>query len=203
MGINILGSYDSLEALLAALAAGTLTGNNPPQIGDAYIVNGDIYIWDGDEFINTGRLKGEPGESYYLHIKYSNDGLTFTAEDGEEIGKYIGIRVDSNPIDSLLFSDYTWSQFRGNDGFGYEYIFRISDKFEAPDVPTEITDTDVAPKDWTDDPTGVDSINKYEWCCYRKSDENGKWGPWKGKQGGSKAWLFAMYAESVAGATGR
>ena len=201
--INILGSYDSLEELNSAKDNGTLKGNNPPLIGDSYLVNGDIYIWDGDEFINGGRLKGEPGESVYFHIKYSDDGLTFTSNNGETIGKFIGTRVDSNPIDSMVFSDYTWSQFRGNDGFGYEYIFQRSKTFEAPDVPTENTDTDIAPYGWTDDPTGVDMEYKYEWCCYRQSDENGKWGPWKGKTGGNKAWLFAMYAEGIPGATGK
>lgn len=202
-GINILGSYDSEEQLNEAWHAGTLPGNNPPQIGDSYIVNGDIYVFDGDEFLNCGRLKGEPGESTYLHIKYSDDGITFTKGNGETIGKYIGIRVDYVEQDSDIFSDYTWSRFRGNDGFGYEYIFQLSTENIAPFVPTEITATGIAPEGWTADPTGVSSTVKYEWCCYRKSDEEGQWGPWTGRSGGSYAWLFAMWAESLPGETGK
>ena len=202
-GVRILGSYDSEEQLNAAWHAGTLPGNNPPQTGDSYIVNGDIYVFDGDEFLNCGRLKGEPGQSQYLHIKYSDNGYSFTSGNGETIGKYIGIRVDSTEQDSNVFSDYTWSRFRGNDGFGYEYIFKLSAENVAPMVPTEITATGIAPEGWTADPTGVSSTVKYEWCCYRKSDEDGKWGPWTGRSGGEYAWLFAMWAESLPGETGR
>lgn len=202
-GVRILGSYDSEDELNSAWQSGTLKGNNPPQIGDSYIVNGDIYVFDGDEFLNCGRLKGEPGESTYLHIKYSDDGISFTKGNGETIGKYIGIRVDYTKNPSSVFSDYTWSRFRGNDGFGYEYIFQLSTENVAPFVPTEITATGIAPEGWTADPTGVTSEIKYEWCCYRKSNEEGQWGPWTGRSGGSYAWLFAMWAESMPGETGK
>lgn len=201
-GINILGSFDSEEALIAAWQSGTLP-KEPEETGDAYVVDGNIYVFDGDEFLNCGYIKGEPGQSTYLHIKYSDDGYSFTSNNGETIGKYIGIRVDYVEQDSSIFSDYTWSRFRGNDGFGYEYIFQLSTENIAPTVPTQITATGVAPTGWTEDPTGVDSTNKYEWCCYRKSDEDGNWGPWTGRSGGSYAWLFAMWAESLPGETGK
>lgn len=202
-GVRILGSYDSEDELNSAWQSGTLKGDNPPQTGDSYIVNGDIYVFDGDEFLNCGRLKGEPGESTYLHIKYSDDGISFTKGNGETIGKYIGIRVDYTKQPSDVFSDYTWSRFRGNDGFGYEYIFQLSTENVAPFVPTEITATGIAPEGWTADPTGVTSEIKYEWCCYRKSNEEGQWGPWTGRSGGLYAWLFAMWAESMPGETGK
>ena len=200
--ISILGSYEEIGRLFEAKENGTLTGNNPPEVGDSYIVQGDIYIWDGDDFINGGRIQGEPGQSVYFHIKYSDDGRTFTSNNGEDVGKFIGTRVDYVEEDSNVFSDYTWSQFKGNDGFGYEYIFKRTTTFVAPSVPTEVTESDVAPSGWTDDPTGVDENTKYEWCCYRKSDKDGKWSDWRGKKDSTKAWLFAMYAEGIPGATG-
>lgn len=51
---------------------------------------------------------GADGTSSYLHIKYSDDGTTFTADNGETVGRYRGELVDSNPTDSTTFSDYTW-----------------------------------------------------------------------------------------------
>ena len=219
-GVNILGSYDTYEQLEAAWRNGTLKGNNPPVVGDAYLINGELWVFDGDDFYNCGNIKGpqgDPGQdgaSMYVHIKYaeyldSNGHGVFTEDTGdgagENPGKYIGILVDYVEADSTDPSDYTWSRFKGNDGFGYEYIFQRSTDFIAPTIPTTITASNVAPDGWTDDPVGVDVTNKYEWCCYRKSDEDGNWGPWKGKKEDStKAWLFAMYAESVGipGATG-
>lgn len=51
------------------------------------------------------------GKSQYLHIKYSDDGETFTANDGEDLGAWIGTLVDFNEEDSATFSDYTWKKF--------------------------------------------------------------------------------------------
>lgn len=51
------------------------------------------------------------GKSQYLHIKYSDDGETFTDNNGEDLGAWIGTLVDSNEEDSLNFNDYTWKKF--------------------------------------------------------------------------------------------
>lgn len=61
-------------------------------------------------------VAGANGSSSYLHIKYSNDGRTFTANNGEELGTWIGTYVDTNPTDSSVFSDYNWVRFVGEDG---------------------------------------------------------------------------------------
>ena len=37
-------------------------------------------------------IPGSPGTNQYLHIKYSNDGLTFTDNNGETVGTWIGTR---------------------------------------------------------------------------------------------------------------
>ncbi len=51
---------------------------------------------------------GADGKSSYLHIKYSDDGTTFTGNNGEDVGRYRGELVDNTPNDSTTFSDYTW-----------------------------------------------------------------------------------------------
>ena len=60
---------------------------------------------------------GVDGKTYYLHIKYSNDGgNTFTSNNGEDAGDYIGQYVDTNSADSNKTSDYKWAKIKGDKG---------------------------------------------------------------------------------------
>lgn len=60
---------------------------------------------------------GKNGTSSYFHIKYSNDGgKTFTANNGETVGIYIGTYVDNTEADSTSISKYTWQQLQGAQG---------------------------------------------------------------------------------------
>lgn len=71
----------------------------------------------------------------------------------------------------------------GKDGKGIEYIFKLQNS--APSNPTpsgyatdpdyQRTDQEYIPYGWTDDPTGVDAVNQYEWVSKRVST-NGHWG---------------------------
>lgn len=51
---------------------------------------------------------GSQGKNSYLHIKYSNDGATFTSNNGNDVGRYIGSYSDNNEIASTNFEDYSW-----------------------------------------------------------------------------------------------
>jgi hypothetical protein len=53
-GVTILGSYPTAGDLNTAHP----TGNT---IGDAYIVAGDLYVWNGSIFENVGRIQGPEG----------------------------------------------------------------------------------------------------------------------------------------------
>ena len=60
---------------------------------------------------------GKNGTSSYFHIKYSNDGgKTFTANNGETVGIYIGTYVDNVKADSTSVSKYTWQRLQGAQG---------------------------------------------------------------------------------------
>ena len=60
---------------------------------------------------------GADGKTSYLHIKYSNDGgQTFTANNGEAVGEWIGTYVDFVKDDSTLVSAYTWNKVKGEQG---------------------------------------------------------------------------------------
>lgn len=61
-------------------------------------------------------VDGSDGKTSYLHIKYSNDGKTFTANNGETPGDWIGQYVDFIQTDSLDFNTYTWSKIKGEMG---------------------------------------------------------------------------------------
>jgi len=52
--VSILGSYDTLAQLEAAHP----TGN----AGDAYMVAGDLYVWNGSEWEDVGKIQGPQGE---------------------------------------------------------------------------------------------------------------------------------------------
>lgn len=70
-----------------------------------------------EQTIELTRLSdGESGQSNFIHIKYSNDGISFTSNDGEDIGTWIGIYTDSNEEDSMEFGKYQWTKFVGQDG---------------------------------------------------------------------------------------
>ena len=115
-GVNIIGHLNDVSQL-------PTTG----KIGDAYIINGLIYIWleneqtwsDGMPFQGEQGIpgkNGDDGRTTYLHIKYSNDGKTFTSNNGEDPGDWLGQYVDFTEKDSTVFSDYTWKKIKGRDG---------------------------------------------------------------------------------------
>ena len=60
---------------------------------------------------------GENGLSSYLHIKYSDDeGATFTGNNGEDVGEWLGTYVDFTETDSLNPTFYTWNKVKGDQG---------------------------------------------------------------------------------------
>ena len=70
-----------------------------------------------EQEISLVRLSdGDSGRSSFVHIKYSNDGKTFTTNNGEDIGSWLGIYTDDKEEESTVFSDYKWSKILGATG---------------------------------------------------------------------------------------
>lgn len=349
--ITIVGSYDSYDELEAAWQAGTLKGNNPPEIGDTYLINGECWIWDGDSWFNGGGIKGEPGRNIqaiitqwaagssntsapttgwdsnspattnekpyiwkqwyyiyddstnsqiyyecvgkqgdkgvdgpgqeyiyyltaykttpkepsapnpinsnpgaeawnddpqelsvqykylyisehtkvngvwgpyspavlwdelggpYIHIKYANSTTKddWTTNNGEDAGPYIGSCVNYDEGDHMVWDDYRWVKWEGEDGFNREYIFALTNDFDNPPIVPEDNDEDedqYIPTDditWYADPLSPTENNKYCWGCHRDK-EKGKWGPWRGNASNpTRAYLFSMFAQATPGKTG-
>lgn len=88
------------------------------------------YTWS--KFRGEDGIKGPAGadgKSQYIHIKYSNDGLTFTGNGGEDIGEYIGIYVDFEQSDSIDFYTYTWKRITGDvDGIIAEVTSKLQER---------------------------------------------------------------------------
>ena len=116
------------------------------------------YTWakfeGGDGIPGTN---GENGKTSYLHIKYSDDGKTFTANNGETPGVYMGVYVDFVQADSNVFADYTWSKIKGEagkDGKGVQSVDVI--------YYLSSSSTSLSGGSWsTNSPTWVDG--KYIW----------------------------------------
>ena len=104
--------------------------------------------------------KGSDGKTSYLHIKYSNDGQTFTQNNGEDIGKYIGTYVDFNQTDSTNFNDYNWKKFVGEDGQKGDTGKGISSITEYYAISTSNT---TEPTTWNTTVPTMTTTNKYLW----------------------------------------
>lgn len=52
-GLNILGSFATYAALVAAYPTGS--------VGDAYLITGDLWVWSGTQWLNTGNILGPTG----------------------------------------------------------------------------------------------------------------------------------------------
>jgi len=113
---------------------------------------------------------GATGKTSYFHVKYSNDGgKTFTANNGETVGDYLGTYTDFVETDSNSVSVYTWVKIKGNtgatgakgetgsDGKG---ISSIVHHYLVTNVTTGVTSSTSG---WKDTPQSVTSTNKYLW----------------------------------------
>lgn len=133
------------------------------QPGDAYVVNGDLYVWDGLRWNNIGGIKGPAGDSAYVHIAFADGVVTnesgtvtqvygFTTT-GSTVGKaYIGTYSDHTVADSQDPLVYKWQKNKG-------------DKGDKGDQGNE------GPQGVPGDP-GADGITLYTWIRYAE-DANG------------------------------
>ena len=91
-GITIKGSYNSYEELIREHP----TGNN----GDSYLVNGALYVWNGDTWENVGNIKGEKGDT----------GATGKTGDKGDTG------AKGDTGDAFTFDDFTPEQLASLKG---------------------------------------------------------------------------------------
>lgn len=187
------------NAPAVALYNGSTVSYTEAQTGDAYIKedSGEFYIAEADGWRNVGVIRGPAGASAYIHIKFATS-LTrnsWTGDNGETPGPYIGIYADNDAADRLDWDLYSWMQWKGADGYGYEYIYKRTSSASAPSVPSTSENTDgYLPSGWSADPVSTTNTYKYCWLCYRKKTD-GSWGAWRGSDA-SHASLWSKYGET-------
>lgn len=176
------------------------------EIGDAFVMeeNGHLYMADESGWRDVGQFKGDKGDdgnnglNAYLHIKFANSLTTndWSANNGETPSAYIGVYTDNIAADRLVWSLYQWTRWKGEDGFGYEYIYKRTSTSTAPSTPTTNSQNDgYVPSGWAADPLDISETYPYCWICYRKKTD-GVWGSFIGSSSDhTKAALFAKYGE--------
>ena len=65
-GVIIIGSFNTEEELISSVTN--------PNIGDSYLVDGYLYLWNGTEWLNLGKLQGPKGDK-------GDKGDAFTYQD--------------------------------------------------------------------------------------------------------------------------
>ena len=160
----------------------------------------------GDQGIQG--MNGEDGQSSYLHIKYSDNGTSFTANNGETPGKYIGTYVDFNQTDSTTFSDYTWVKIEGPQGIqgpkgddGVQYYTWL----KYADTPTSGMSDNPTGKDYIGlaynktTPTESSNYSDYQWSLIKgEKGDQGIQGP--SGDDGRTLYTWIKYATSASGA---
>lgn len=193
------------------------------KLGDCVYVDGHMYIHNGDSicedgssccWVDFGDVKGS-----HVHIKYAvkvdeggeevniagtNISLKFTDQNGDVPGDYVGTMVSDNEDPSIYMKDYKWTRWRGEDGWGYEYVFtgwyeKSTPEMVADEKGTKIDNSFIDSDEYQadgyrpyarkenskdvytyqrceDDLPPLDAIeNRYIWRATRKRVD-GKWG---------------------------
>jgi hypothetical protein len=128
--VNILGSYNTLAELQAAHPTGNM--------GDSYIVAGDLYVWNGNAWEDVGRVQGPQGPAgqsvTVTSIQYgiSNSASTqpswsTTVPTSIDKGKWLWVKTNYSNNTSAITKSYT-----GTDGSDGKYVaIRSSTKVDG------------------------------------------------------------------------
>lgn len=115
---GVAGLYDTINNQFYASsgAAHFEKGSNAEYNVVPVTTETERFLWSYSVTKYTdGTIKESPrsvigtyGQNSYLHIKYSPDGINFSANNGEDPDRWQGTYTDNNKEDSLDFSAYKW-----------------------------------------------------------------------------------------------
>lgn len=122
------------------------------------------------------------------------DWIGFYASNSATAPMIANVSADNDPAKLA----YKWNFVRGMDGNNYEYAYITTETNDNPGVKNsyannyvdsgnrEPDDDEFLPlsnettaREYTDDPSGVDSTNQFEWKVYRRKVGD-TWGQWRG-----------------------
>lgn len=159
--------------------------------------NPSSYKWqlikgtDGEQGIPG--VNGADGRTQYLHIKYSNNKRTFTANNGEDPGAYLGQCVNFDVQDPPEFSAYKWALIKGSDGSDGIGL-SIEGHIESP---SELSLMDISTLKAGDSYIADSNGHIYTWSGERWNDG----GKISGKDGKSQ-YMHIAWANSADGSEG-
>ena len=147
-------------------------------------VSCDVYATSSDD--KRYKLTALPAG---MSLKY---GKSENATMGLDFGAGVDVTSDDKMVTFALYDKNNQMLDKesvpvlafGKDGKGIEYIYKLQNSAPSNPTPSDYatnaeyqrTDQEFVPDGWTDDPTGVDAVNLYEWVSKRVST-NGHWGP--------------------------
>jgi len=200
------------------------------NIGDTYTSpNHHLILWDGDSWQDVGNLVGPTGPAGEILVKYAMDNTDVVVAEGEPLpkrfaeddeipfAKYIGFitypegqrpawSFDPNGV-GPNGETWNWSLFKGQDGYGYEFIYRGTDTYNTdillpPNGPNWDVTPNIVPDYWTDEPIEPSLPDaKYVWMGWRKYDfKTQKWTPFYGNKSSStpkKPVLWAVFMSTI------
>lgn len=114
-GLRILGTFNSLEELQTAHPTG--------ELGDAYLISGEVYVWNGEEWKNVGPLQGPKGDK---------------GDKGENGADGTDANVTKETVESVLTGDITTH----NHNTFYNTKLEVSTAID--NVKTEVVSGNVA-----------------------------------------------------------
>ena len=96
-GITIKGTLSNYEQL-------PHDGN---QIGDAYVINGELWVWNGTEWVNVGKVQGTSGDYYEYRFARNN-----SWQDPPELNRNLRYPTGwSNTAPALSSGKVLWATF--------------------------------------------------------------------------------------------
>lgn len=186
-GMGIKSTSCTYQAGASGTAAPTGTWlSYIPEVSDGQ------YLWTRTVITYTDGTKstsysvgkmGENGQSQYFHVKYSDDGESFTTNNGETLGAWMGTCVDSSATDPTAFNAYTWRKIVGEDGksgidgidgtdglSSYFYVKFSANANGNPMTETPNSNTKYMGVCSTTSPTAPTSYSAYKWTQCRGDD---------------------------------
>ena len=115
-----------------------------------------VDVKDGED--GTPGSQGADGKTPFIHIKYSNDGKTFTpatstAALGETPSDWLGQYTDYTEADSEKFDDYKWTKIKGKNGTAMQTFYRYANSIPTSDADLQDTSKVSESPSYTDNGT--------------------------------------------------
>ena len=110
--INWMTAYADGHGGIQSVALTSSSGTNP--VVDTYTIT--YADTTTDTFTVTNGVKGDPGDDWYVHIKYASDLPTSDADMSAYPDNYIGIYSGTSSSAPAHYTDYDWFQWKGDTG---------------------------------------------------------------------------------------